>query len=108
MLPLLSPQALLPTLHHYTSTLSPSPQPPHIIPPKPFALAHLLQTTTTAYPPYPLPTHATNVLSDIVPSLRALVDVVGSERGRRELCGYLGESVVDGMVEFWEGERVVQ
>jgi len=115
ILPLPTPHSLLPTLHHYTTTLTqPSPSSPsqHVSPAS-FTLTRLLPTTTTTYPPHPLPQHATNVLSDIVPSLRALVEVVvSSEGGRRrrrgELCGFLGEEVVRGLVEFWEGEWVVE
>ncbi|KAL2041553.1 hypothetical protein N7G274_005935 [Stereocaulon virgatum] len=104
LLPIPSPPNLLPLLLTYLTPASPHPFPP-TTPQSPLLL---LPHTTSSAPSRPLPTHATNVLSDICHSLKDIIEMVQCERGRREMEEWLGrgEAGGGGVVEVWEGEWV--
>ncbi len=67
----------------------------------------LLSHATSAAPARPLSVHETNVLSDLCASLRDVVDVASSERGKELLQQYLCEEA-RGLSEFWEGEWIAE
>jgi len=52
--------------------------------------------------------HETNVLSDICHSLKDVVELASTEQGREALAGWVGEREANGLVEFWEGEWIVE
>ncbi|KAL9074623.1 MAG: hypothetical protein Q9161_002216 [Pseudevernia consocians] len=101
LLPIPTPQHLLPILQ--TLTTSPAPPPP---PPQAATLA-LLPHVTSKAPAKPLSTHSTNVLSDLCRSVREVAELGGREGGGEVLGEWLGEEG-RGVAEFWEGEWIVE
>ncbi|KAM0799114.1 hypothetical protein BDR22DRAFT_338551 [Usnea florida] len=102
LLPIPSPIHLLPTLRTYTTAPTPSVTPITTTP-----LSLLPHLTTTA-PLRPLTTHTANVLSDLCHSIVEIA-VLGETEGGREMLGrWLGEEEGRGVVEFWEGEWIVE
>lgn len=102
LLPIPTPQHLLPILQTYTS---PTPLGPPTPPVPPLAL--LPHVTSTA-PARPLSTHTTNVLSDLCHSLREVARLAETEVGRGVLGEWLGEEEGKWVAEFWEGEWIVE
>lgn len=52
--------------------------------------------------------HDAFVVGDLCHSLRELVDMVGTERGRELLNGYVGERTTREICEFWEDEYMCE
>jgi len=104
LLPIASPEQLLPLLQMYIAAQPAAASTPLVPAVSPLTL---LPHATSAAPARPLPVHETNVLSDLCSSLRDVVDVASSERGKELLQQYLGGEA-RGLSEFWEGEWIVE
>ena len=103
ILPISSPERLLPLLMTYITP----PQPPASTPPLPSPLLLLPHTTSTA-PARSLPTRATYVLSDLCHSLKEVVELAQTNRGREMLGQWVGAGEKRGLAEFWEGEWICE
>ncbi|KAL2058613.1 hypothetical protein ABVK25_001341 [Lepraria finkii] len=103
ILPISSSERLLPLLMTYIAP----PQPPASTPPLPSPLLLLSHTTSTA-PPRPLPMRVTYVLSDLCHSLREVLELAQTDKGRETLGQWVGAGETRGLAEFWEGEWICE
>ncbi|TLS25493.1 hypothetical protein PpBr36_07737 [Pyricularia pennisetigena] len=70
--------------------------------PRPQAVRTLLPFCTIG--PLPIREHNFNMLSDIVPSFRDLIDAISTRQGQDELCSYIGQSDASDVIKFWTAE----
>ncbi|TLD24928.1 hypothetical protein PspLS_05432 [Pyricularia sp. CBS 133598] len=52
----------------------------------------------------PIREHNFNMLSDIVPSFRGMVEAIATRQGQDELCSYIGQSDGNDVIGFWTAE----
>ncbi|KAL6715830.1 hypothetical protein ACLMJK_006791 [Lecanora helva] len=103
LLPIPTLTDLLPLLKPRTTSSPPNP-----LPPPPISPLVLLPHLTSTAPGRPLPEHTMNVLSDLCHSIRDVLELVGTEEGKVTLEEWVGAEEARGLVEFWEGEWIVE
>ncbi|KAH8841816.1 hypothetical protein MCOR27_002814 [Pyricularia oryzae] len=52
----------------------------------------------------PIREHNFNMLSDIVPSFKVMIEVISTRQGQDELCSYIGQSDASDVIKFWTAE----
>ena len=103
-IPVTNAAALLPAIESHIAALQ---QPPSVTVSRPLPLTQLIAHATSAAPDRLLPREKANAISNLVPSIGALEEVIRTSEGRAQLCKWTGESTAKGIIEFWEDEWIV-